>query len=413
MLESLPVLAGFRQKGWVGGLVLLAACRFNYDPLAEQDDAAATDDAATDDAAIPDAALPPILTPPTALSATNVTNPVVVWSGSELGVVWEQSGGVPVKEIFFVRVDAATGAPIGAPTRVSDDDPSRSSQPALAWVGDGWGMVWQDERGGGPNSVRYAHVNENGVKDTLDIDLTPTAAGHHPDISWSGTEVGVSWADDRHGTRQVYMTRLNSDGTSIAPDIRVVDTGMNCDEPNIEWTGASWYVSYDDRRGVGQEVWASHVAANGTKLGPDSAVSMSLGVASDAKGRSDGAGKVATVWENIAGDRVDFIISEEGTGTIIVPQTELASGISNIDGADPGIVWVGDHFVASWGGSGGVIEGRAITEGVLGPTMPMTNASNASRPATVWTGRSLVLVWDDTLLPDTNDYIYIQQIAPF
>jgi hypothetical protein len=143
-------------------------------------------------------------------SVTTANVPSMVWTGSEYGVVWtdfRHGQG----EIYFLRA-SATGAPIGAPLRVTND-PASSMRPDLAWNGTEYGVAWQDGRNG--NFEIYAtRVSATGIEIGDDLRVTAAAgASAIPSIVWTGNEYGLAWEDERDTpsppvTDEIYFNRL-------------------------------------------------------------------------------------------------------------------------------------------------------------------------------------------------------------
>jgi len=44
-----------------------------------------------------------------------------------------------------------------------------------------------------------------------------------PSLSWTGSEFGVSWYDDRDGNEEIYFARVSSAGAKIGSDLRVTN----------------------------------------------------------------------------------------------------------------------------------------------------------------------------------------------
>ncbi|WP_257447119.1 hypothetical protein [Archangium lipolyticum] len=89
--------------------------------------------------------------------------------------------------------------------------------PAVAWDGRQFLVVWSDERDGDEGNIYGNRVRKDGtVLDDRGVTLI-AAAGEQalPDVIWTGRNFLVVWEDDRGETRDIYGARLRSDLKAI------------------------------------------------------------------------------------------------------------------------------------------------------------------------------------------------------
>ncbi|HUT53895.1 MAG TPA: putative metal-binding motif-containing protein [bacterium] len=147
--------------------------------------------------------------------------PSLSWTGSEFGVIWEDNRDGN-NEIYFARISAA-GAKIGTDLRVTSDA-SDSLNPSLTWTGSEFGVIWEDFRDGNIE-IYFARISAAGAKIGSDLLVTNNAGwSYFPSLSWTGSEFGVSWADDRDNASEIYFARISADGAKIGTDIRLTST---------------------------------------------------------------------------------------------------------------------------------------------------------------------------------------------
>lgn len=148
----------------------------------------------------------------------------IVWTGTDFGVVW--TGRSPYnEEIWFRRADIG-GNPLGLPQAVSNGASGDSLNAKLAWNGGGYGVVWQDHWHS-QWEIYFQGLDASGNLDGSNYRLTnDPAASDYPAIAWSGDGYGVVWADLRPVTgppyedAHLFYLRLrccpNSDGDSYS-----------------------------------------------------------------------------------------------------------------------------------------------------------------------------------------------------
>jgi hypothetical protein len=169
--------------------------------------------------------------------------PSLVWTGSEYGVAWYEERVVGDWDIYFGRVDAA-GNNIGLSTRVTSE-PSDASFPSLVWNGNEYAVAWHDSRHT-EREIYFVRIDAAGTKIGSDMRVTSsTETSESPSLVWRDTEYGVSWADRRNGTDDVYFARIDVSGNKVGPDVRVtsVEPALAID-PALVWTGGEYGVVY-------------------------------------------------------------------------------------------------------------------------------------------------------------------------
>lgn len=180
-------------------------------------------------------------------------NPTVAWSGNRFGVVWEcDTGGN--WEICFAVLDE-TGNPQGD---VIQETASLgiSSYPTIAWMDDEFAIVWQDNRHSAFNYeiyIRFADESGNAIGNEIRV---TNSAGHstYPQIAWSGTELGVTWRDDRDGDGEIYYTTIDPGG-ALGTEYKMTDNANTDAYPYIVWDGSRFRL-----------VWSGYVAAGNSEV---------------------------------------------------------------------------------------------------------------------------------------------------
>jgi len=197
--------------------------------------------------------------------------PQAAFSGSEFGVVWQddRNGGF---EIYFKRV-SETMTPVGTATRVTSAA-GMSRVPAIAWSGSEYGIVWEDNRDAGDKEIYFARVGADGAKIGSDVRLTVLPGqGLEPAIAWSGSEYAVTWQDDGWVNSEIGFVRLDPTGTIVGSMVQVTDDSNVSARPDIVWTGSSYGIVWRDNRSGNADIWLAVLSPDGTKLVGDEQIS--------------------------------------------------------------------------------------------------------------------------------------------
>ncbi len=245
-------------------------------------------------------------------------NPDLIWTGSEYGLAFDdQRDGN--REIYFVRL-AVDGSTVGLDSRITFNSGS-SYIPTLAWTGSEFGLAWYDNDPG-MNQIFFRRIAADGTTVGGQIQVTDAAYGaqrpdivaspagfgiawsqwssflsfnigfqligldgstasaprlitytsgqvNYPDLSWNGSEFGLVWNDDASGPQEVYFTRLDSDGDTLMPNLRLTNNSSNSYYPAVEWNGSKFGVAWHDYRDGNSEIYYATVSEEGERMSAD------------------------------------------------------------------------------------------------------------------------------------------------
>ena len=191
----------------------------------------------------------------------------VVWTGSEIAVVWSTDVGFGNNQVSLARF-SSEGARIG--TDVLIDDGEDNGNPAIAWTGSELAVVWDHLDDSSRPWIHLVRVSADGSSVSDAMRVSPGPDSRAADIVWTGTELGVTWAG-QPDEYQLFFARIAPDGT---PPIEVVqltvDTGTFESKPSIAWTGSEYGIAFE--RGEGDSTCAIffvRVSAEGVKIGEE------------------------------------------------------------------------------------------------------------------------------------------------
>jgi len=154
-------------------------------------------------------------------------DPAVGFDGTNFLVVWEDYRDAPVSysDIYCARVtpEGKVLDTAGIPVSV---EPLWQSLPAVAFDGTNYLAVWADCRRGGnyPDDIYGARITPEGkVLDTLGIPIsTKPQNQYEPAIAFDGRNYLVVWTDERRGGQWPFRDIY---GARITPQGLVIDTG--------------------------------------------------------------------------------------------------------------------------------------------------------------------------------------------
>jgi hypothetical protein len=322
--------------------------------------------------------------------------PTLAWSGSEFGVGWHDNRAGSF-ELFVARV-SATGTKMGMEQLVG---PS-SGDPFLAWGGSEYGASWV-AYSGSSMEIAFARIAPAGTVVGTPLQVTAADGGSYgPAHVWNGSEYGVSWYDDRDGNREIYFTRVSGAGSKIGPDVRVTnDPGSsdNVGTRSIAWTGSQYGVCWiDDRHGT-REVFFARVAPDGAMVGSDVRVTSDAAMAASAALVWTGS-QFGLVWTSDRdGNREVYFARLAPGGALAGSHVRVTTAVNDSD--FPDIAWTGSEFGVAWNDermavdSGSPYFVRISVAGVIvGPELQVAT-HRSIMPSLQWTGSEYGVTWED------------------
>jgi hypothetical protein len=158
----------------------------------------------------------------------------IAWSGkSYASVYWGTKNGFSIYESMLtpqgLKADAQGEHAVTIKNADADGGP-------LVWIGDRYGMAWQDRRDG-DYEVYFTLLDDTGAKALPDTRLT-FADGFSINVSlgWNGSEFIVVWQDERDGIFNVFGQRVSVDGAPIGSNIQLTandPSGLGAESPTV------------------------------------------------------------------------------------------------------------------------------------------------------------------------------------
>lgn len=144
----------------------------------------------------------------------------VAWSGSSYATIY--TGASDGFDIFRNMLDV-NGAPLTPGETLLTLVNADASGGPIVWVGDRYGLAWQDRRNG-DYEVYFTILDENGEKVHADTRITE-AFGFSINVAltWNGTEFIAVWQDEREGLFNLYGQRINVDSEPVGGNVPLTD----------------------------------------------------------------------------------------------------------------------------------------------------------------------------------------------
>jgi hypothetical protein len=271
---------------------------------------------------------------------------VVASDGVNSLVVWQNGGAADSSTIYGARV-GPTGVVLDSVSFPIPESAGAQAEPAVAFDGSGWFVVWSQSRPGSGLDILGRHLGLDGaVVDSHDVVVSNAARDQEvPCVAFDGTDCLVAWSDLRNSNLgDIYGARVTGSGGVREPDgIAICGHDGGQTEPALSFNGAFWLAAWaDDRFGPGMY---------GARVNPDGSVADSEGyVITNGEYYdpypavcADSSGRLMAVWNtgDVCAARLD------SSGTVLDTSGFLLSGVISTQD-NPGVASDGANYLAVW-----------------------------------------------------------------
>ena len=274
--------------------------------------------------------------------------------------------------------NGATFVPVGDAIRISGEV-APASTGGLAWSGTSYAGVYTGTTGG--FSVIRSMLTPGGdVLPPGEGVLTPAngdASGGA--IVWVGDRYGITWQDRRDGDYEVYFSLLDVNGDKVeGGDKRLTFAPGFSINVSMAWNGAEFIPVWQDERDGLFNLYAQRIDVGGNPIGSNVALTdTTTGFANEGPSVAAGTQGIGVTWT--VGDAANhFIQFRTFTAdlTPISPIVSLTTGAT--ESVYPTVIWNKDRYVVAWydkSASPKGIYAAAISEqgDVLTPAKPITH----------------------------------------
>ena len=170
-------------------------------------------------------------------------------------------------------------------------------------------------------------------------------------IVWVGDRYGVAWQDRRDGDYEIYFTELGATGNKVLVDTRVTNAFDFSVNPDLAWNGTEFVLAWQDRRNGVFEIFAQRIALNGTLAG--TAVNVSSGFVlppfdAEAPSLASGQKSLGVVYASGPSGSQELIFRSLEQTTLAPIAGPLTVSVPGAAAVSPQIVWNEDRYVITW-----------------------------------------------------------------
>jgi len=172
--------------------------------------------------------------------------PAASCDGENFLVAWSDKRRSRGYEIYCARV-SPSGEMLDPGGIGVTWEPYDQIDPAVAFDGTNFIVVWSDGRSGSDFDLYASRVTSSG--EVLDRDGFPvsTRGGNQqlPSVASDGSSSLVAWKDDQASAGDVYCARILSTGEVVDPDgIAVAASGANHHSPHVTYDGTNYAITW-------------------------------------------------------------------------------------------------------------------------------------------------------------------------
>ncbi|MHB8084991.1 MAG: exo-alpha-sialidase, partial [Dehalococcoidia bacterium] len=199
---------------------------------------------------------------------TNLADsPDVAVSGDSVHAVWNDNRDGNL-EIYYKRSNDG-GQTWGTDNRLTND-PANSTEPVVAASGSNIHVTWKDDRDG-YDQVYYKRSADGGQTWTSDARISPgtgTSDGE-PAIAVSGMTVYIVWQGNRNGFWAIYYKRSADGGQTWSNEAKLSTGALNSVYPDVAVSNNDINVVWEDDRDGNFEIYAKFSHDEGQTWGND------------------------------------------------------------------------------------------------------------------------------------------------
>lgn len=283
-----------------------------------------------------------------ALGTNHQQRPAVAFDGTRYLAVWTDSRGDGA-DLYGVRLDASGAVLDGVALKISDA-PGAQRDPAVAFDGASFVVVWVDNRAGGSAQHLYgARVSPLGtVLDPAGVPIVtaPDVSVASPAIATRAGESFVAFSQSTASATSIGGTRVDDKLARVdATPIPVSTGGAYDDSPAVAFNGSTWLVAW--QRGFGSPHLYSTTVSTAGVVGATRALSSTTGAQRSVSLGARGSTFLAAWIDGTTAYDVRYArLDASGALLDAAPGVALATA-STVD-ALPIVVDDGASFFVSW-----------------------------------------------------------------
>lgn len=283
---------------------------------------------------------------------SNQSEPAIAFDGTNYLVVWTDYRNGTYPDIYGARVNQS-GVLIDTNGIAISTDVLEQQSPAIVYNGTNYLVVWQ-HRVSSEWDIRGARVNTSGtVLDPSGFDISyATGYQWYPAVAFDGTNCLVVWGDRRSGTREdIYGARVSASGTVLDPDGFAISTYAQNGQyfPAVAFDGTNYLVVWDDFRSSTHNIYGARVTQNASVLDPNGRYISTASYDQLYPAITFGGTNYFVVWDDYR-NNTNFDIygtRVNTTATVLDPNGILVSSTINYQVA-PSAAFDGTNYLTVW-----------------------------------------------------------------
>jgi len=354
-------------------------------------------------------------------------SPSLAFDGENFLVVWEDARSDSYWDIYGARVTPAGVVLDPAGIAISTAAVNYELYPAVAFDGENFTVVWQDDRNDsvyvGYYDIYGTRVTPAGVVlDTAGIAVSAVVGGQEsPALAFDGEDLVVAWTDGRNGSNaDIYGTRVTPAGVVLDTAGIAFSTVVGSQEsPALAFDGANFLVAWQDERSGSSDVYGARVTPTGVVLDPAGiAIATAAGNQGSPALAFDGA-NFLVVWLSGSTDIYGARVTPAGV-VLDTAGIAISTAEEQYEGP-PTLAFDGDNFLVAWTAADtdhvpinyGIYGARVTQAGVALDTARIaisTRTYYQEHPALAFDGENFLVVWQDQR--SGSDDIYGARVTP-
>jgi hypothetical protein len=276
-------------------------------------------------------------------------------------------------------------------------------------------VVWADQFGTTSSNICGARVAQSGT--VLDwnggiLISNATNAQENPAVAFDGTNYLVVWQDKRGGTYyDIYGQRVNTSGGLVGSEITISSALYNQQSPGVAFDGTNYLVVWQDRRGGSSyDIYGQRVNTSGGLVGSAITISNASGNQSAPSVAFDGTNYLVA-WQDTSSYGYDICGIRVSTGGALVGSKITISNATN-NQQSPSVAYGNGYYLVAWqdyrnGTTCDIYGARVNTSGVVYGPITISNATNNQQsPSVAYDGTNCLVAWQDYRNSTTYSDIY-------
>jgi Putative metal-binding motif len=271
--------------------------------------------------------------------------------------------------------DNAHYVPLNADVQISSPQLAPAGPGGLSWSGNVYASLYTGDttKTGGGDRVFISMLQPTGttVKPPGEQPFTfVNADAYAGPVVWVGDRFGVIWQDRRlNNNYQAFFSLLGEDGAKKLPDTQVsfVDDGIvGAVNPNLAWNGTEFLVAWQLAPNGIYDLFAQRLSVDGALIGGVQQLTQTdMGLGNESPTLAPGKNGVGVSW--FLGDAlnkmVSFQIFSVDLTAPVIPPISLTDGSTKAE--YPTVIWNQDRYIVAWFDDSA--QPRAIYAAAIGP----------------------------------------------